>query len=193
MHANGYMADAAKICETLDVSKIEQMVDALIEARNQNGRMFILGVGGSAGNASHAVNDFRKLCGIETYSPMDNVSEISARTNDEGWETIFEGWLKTSNLSSKDVLMVFSVGGGSIERNVSVNIIKAIQLAQEVGAKTLGIVGKSEGFTASEGDAVVVVPEVNPLLVTPLSEAFQSVIWHCMVSDPRLQLNSTKW
>jgi D-sedoheptulose 7-phosphate isomerase len=193
MHATAYMKHAAVICETLDVSKIEQMVDALIEVRNQNGRMFILGVGGSAGNASHAVNDFRKLCGIETYSPMDNVSEISARTNDEGWETIFEGWLKTSNLSSTDILMVFSVGGGSIENNVSVNIIKAIQLAKEVGAKTLGIVGKAEGYTVSEGDVVVVVPEVNPLLVTPLSEAFQSVIWHCMVSDPRLQLNSTKW
>jgi D-sedoheptulose 7-phosphate isomerase len=193
MHATGYMADAVKICETLSVSKIEQMIDVLVEARNNKGRMFILGVGGSAGNASHAVNDFRKLCGIETYSPMDNVSEISARTNDEGWETIFEGWLKTSNLSSKDILMIFSVGGGSIERKVSVNIIKAIQLAQEVGAKTLGIVGKAEGFTASEGDVVVVVPEVNPLLVTPLSEAFQSVVWHCMVSDPRLQLNSTKW
>ena len=193
MHATGYMADAVKICETLDVSKIEQMVDVLVEARNKKGRMFILGVGGSAGNASHAVNDFRKLCGIETYSPMDNVSEISARTNDEGWETIFEGWLKTSNLSSKDILMIFSVGGGSIERKVSVNIIKAIQLAQEVGAKTLGIVGKAEGYTASEGDVVVVVPEVNPLLVTPLSEAFQSVVWHCIVSDPRLQLNSTKW
>ncbi|MEK9569173.1 MAG: SIS domain-containing protein [Paracoccaceae bacterium] len=193
MHATAYMKHAAVICEVLDVSKIEQMVDALIEVRKQNGRMFILGVGGSAGNASHAVNDFRKLCGIETYSPMDNVSEISARTNDEGWETIFEGWLKTSNLSSEDILMVFSVGGGSIENNVSVNIIKAIQLAKEVGAKTLGIVGKAEGYTASEGDVVVVVPEVNPLLVTPLSEAFQSVIWHCMVSDPRLQLNSTKW
>jgi len=193
MHATAYMKHAAVICEALDVSKIEQMVDALIEVRKQNGRMFILGVGGSAGNASHAVNDFRKLCGIETYSPMDNVSEISARTNDEGWETIFEGWLKTSNLSSEDILMVFSVGGGSIENNVSVNIIKAIQLAKEVGAKTLGIVGKAEGYTASEGDVVVVVPEVNPLLVTPLSEAFQSVIWHCMVSDPRLQLNSTKW
>ena len=193
MHATGYMADAVKICETLNVSKIEQMVDVLVEARNKKGRMFILGVGGSAGNASHAVNDFRKLCGIETYSPMDNVSEISARTNDEGWETIFEGWLKTSNLSSKDILMIFSVGGGSIERKVSVNIIKAIQLAQEVGAKTLGIVGKAEGYTASEGDVVVVVPEVNPLLVTPLSEAFQSVVWHCIVSDPRLQLNSTKW
>jgi D-sedoheptulose 7-phosphate isomerase len=193
MHSTVYMANAAKICDMLDVSKIEQMLDVLIATRNQNGRLFILGVGGSAGNASHAVNDFRKLCGIETYSPMDNVSEMSARTNDEGWDTVFEGWLKTSNLSNKDVLMVFSVGGGSIEHNVSVNIIKAIQLAQEVGAKTLGIVGKAEGFTASEGDAVVVVPEVNPLLVTPLSEAFQSVIWHCMVSDPRLQLNSTKW
>jgi D-sedoheptulose 7-phosphate isomerase len=153
----------------------------------------MLGVGGSAGNCSHAVNDFRKLCGIETYSPIDNVSELTARTNDEGWDTVFAGWLEVSRLNEKDAIFIFSVGGGDAERNVSPNIVKAVDLAKARSAKVLGIVGKSTGYTAKVGDVVVVVPEVNPDRVTPHSEAFQAVVWHCLVSHPALQIKRTKW
>jgi len=193
MHTRKFMAEVAKICAEINFAKIEQMTEELVALRERGGRLFILGVGGSAGNASHAVNDFRKLCGIETYTPMDNVSELSARANDEGWETVFSGWLETSQLTSNDVLFVLSVGGGDISHNVSVNIIRGIELAKQRGAQTFGIVGKENGYTATEGDIVIVVPEVNSKRVTPLSEAFQAVIWHCLVCNPKLQQSATKW
>ena len=161
--------------------------------RGRKGRLFILGVGGSAANCSHAVNDFRKLCGIETYAPTDNVSELTARTNDEGWGSVFSEWLKVSNFSSKDALLIFSVGGGNKERNVSVNLIQAIDLANEVGAKVFGIVGRDGGYTKQKGDCVVVIPTVDADKVTPIAEAFQGVIWHGFVSHPRLQMVKTKW
>ena len=153
----------------------------------------MLGVGGSAGNCSHAVNDFRKLCGIETYSPVDNVSELTARANDEGWDTIFAGWLDVSRLNERDAIFILSVGGGDIERNVSTNIVKAVDFARSRGSKVFGIVGKDTGYTAKNGDVVVVVPQVNAEWVTPLSEAFQAVVWHCLVSHPALQVRKTKW
>ena len=169
------------------------MANLLDKTREGGGRLFMIGVGGSAGNCSHAVNDFRKLCGIETYSPIDNVSELTARTNDEGWETVFVEWLRVSRLNEKDALFILSVGGGDAEKNISANIIKAINLAKEVGAKVLGVVGKPTGYTATQGDAVVVIPQVNPSRVTPLSEGFQAVVWHCLVSHPVLQRKTTKW
>ncbi len=172
---------------------IETIAEELARLRDRQGRLFLIGVGGSAGNCSHAVNDFRKLCGIEAYAPVDNVSELTARANDEGWDTIFSGWLKISHLAANDAILVFSVGGGDATRNVSVNIVKAVELAKECGAKVLGIVGRPDGFTAKNGDHVVVVPLVNDAHVTPLSEAFQAVIWHCLVSHPILQSCKTKW
>jgi D-sedoheptulose 7-phosphate isomerase len=193
MHSSDFMNEAALICAQIDTGKIERLADELAALRERGGRLFILGVGGSAGNASHAVNDFRKLCGIETYTPTDNVSELTARTNDEGWETVFEGWLQTSQLDGDDALLIFSVGGGDAERNVSVNMISAIKLAKSRGAKVFGIVGKDTGYTAKNGDVVVVVPQVNPDRITPLSEAFQAVVWHGLVSNPKLQRRATKW
>jgi D-sedoheptulose 7-phosphate isomerase len=169
------------------------MADQLAALRERSGRLFLIGVGGSAGNCSHAVNDFRKLCGIQAYSPVDNVSELTARANDEGWDTIFSGWLDVSNLAGDDALLIFSVGGGDVERNVSTNIVKAIDFAKSRGARVLGIVGKDNGYTARNGDVVVVVPQPNPARITPLSEAFQAVIWHCLVSHPKLQIKRTKW
>jgi D-sedoheptulose 7-phosphate isomerase len=193
MHSSDFIGEAAKICAEIDTRKIEALADELAALREREGRLFILGVGGSAGNASHAVNDFRKLCGIEAYSPADNVSELTARTNDEGWETVFSGWLEVSRLRASDALLIFSVGGGDSDRKVSVNIIRAIELARGRGARVLGVVGKATGFTATHGDAVVVVPQVNPDRVTPLSEAFQAIVWHALVSNPKLQRRSTKW
>jgi D-sedoheptulose 7-phosphate isomerase len=193
MHSSAFFARAADICSQIDVTKVEKLADELVALRERGGRLFILGVGGSAGNASHAVNDFRKLCGIETYSPIDNVSELTARTNDEGWETVFAGWLEVSRLKSEDALLIYSVGGGDVERNVSVNMIRAIDLAKERGAKVFGIVGRDSGYTAKTGDVVVVVPQVAPDWVTPLSEAFQAVVWHGLVSNPKLQKRATKW
>lgn len=169
------------------------MAEQLSVLRERKGRLFLIGVGGSAGNCSHAVNDFRKLCGIQAYSPVDNVSELTARANDEGWDTIFSGWLDVSNLSAEDAILVFSVGGGDVERNVSTNIVKAIDFAKSRGAKVFGVVGKDSGYTALNGDVVVVVPQVNPVRITPLSEAFQAVVWHCLVSHPKLQTRRTKW
>lgn len=192
-HVKEYFSETTQICNKIDVTSIEKMVDLLKKIREDGGRLFFVGVGGSAGNCSHAVNDFRKLCGIEAYSPIDNVSELTARTNDEGWETIFSEWLKVSRLNEKDAIFVLSVGGGDAEKNISTNIIRAIDLAKNVGAKVLGIVGKSSGYTAKNGDAVVVVPQVNPARVTPLSEGFQAVVWHCIVSHPKLQMKPTKW
>lgn len=192
-HAKTFFREAAEICQTIDLDRIEKLAHELADLRKAGGRLFILGVGGSAGNCSHAVNDFRKLCGIEAYSPVDNVSELTARANDEGWETIFSAWLEVSRLSAKDAILVYSVGGGDAERNVSVNIVRAVDLAKERGAKVFGIVGRDTGHTARHGDVVVVVPPVNPDRITPLSEAFQGVVWHCLVSHPALQVRKTKW
>jgi len=192
-HVEQFFEEAGRICETVAYSTVEALADELRALRERKGRLFLIGVGGSAGNCSHAVNDFRKLCGIQAYSPVDNVSELTARANDEGWETIFSGWLDISNLSTDDAILVFSVGGGDVERNVSTNIVKAIDFAKSRRAKVFGVVGKDSGYTALNGDVVVVVPQVNPERVTPLSEAFQAVIWHCLVSHPKLQTRRTKW
>jgi D-sedoheptulose 7-phosphate isomerase len=192
-HADEFLNEVQIICATIDVQAIEKLADALAALRTGGGRLFLLGVGGSAGNCSHAVNDFRKLCGIEAYTPVDNVSELTARTNDEGFDTIFTGWLEISRISNKDALLIYSVGGGDAERNVSVNLMRAIDLAKERGAKVFGIVGRDNGYTAKKGDIVVVIPQVNPARVTPLSEGMQGIVWHCLVSHPDLQVRKTKW
>jgi len=187
------MKEIQAVAQLVDVLAIERIAEELVDLRLRQGRLFLLGVGGSAGNCSHAANDFRKLCGIEAYSALDNVSELTARANDEGWETIFSGWLKVSQLSANDAILVFSVGGGDAARNVSVNIIRAIEFAKERSAKVLGIVGRPDGYAAMHADSIVIVPVVNPERVTPLSESYQSVIWHCLVSNPLLQTQQTKW
>lgn len=188
-----HLNEAAQIIEQLNDEVIENMADILQNVRQQGGRLFFLGVGGSAGNASHAVNDFRKIVGIETYAPTDNVSELTARTNDEGWDTVFAEWLKISKLNSNDAVFVLSVGGGNLEKNISPNLVKALQLAKERNAKILGIVGRDGGFTATVADAAVIVPTVNPANITPHSEAFQAVVWHLLVSHPKLKIQETKW
>jgi len=192
-YVDTYLADVARIAEGLDRGVLDRMIEALRGVREAGGRLFILGVGGSAGNASHAVNDFRKLAGIEAYAPTDNVSELTARTNDEGWHTVFAEWLKTSRIGPRDALLVFSVGGGSREKNVSVNLVEAIDAARAAGAKVLGIVGRDGGHTRRVGDAVLVIPVVRPESVTPYTEAFQAVAWHLLVSDPRLMVVPNKW
>lgn len=192
-HAHDFLNEIRKICAAIDIQTIERLAGALAALRAGGGRLFLLGVGGSAGNCSHAVNDFRKLCGIEAYTPVDNVSELTARTNDEGFDTIFTGWLEVSRISNKDALLIYSVGGGDAERNVSVNLMRAIDLAKERGAKVFGIVGRDTGYTAKKGDLVVVIPQVNPARVTPLSEGMQAIVWHCLVSHPDLQVRKTKW
>ena len=192
-YSKQHLAEAGKIMEQIDDSMIERMVNIIATTRENNGRLFFLGVGGSAGNASHAVNDFRKIVGIESYAPTDNVSELTARTNDEGWDTIFSEWLKTSKLNSNDTLFILSVGGGNTEKNISPNLVKALQLGKERGAKIIGIVGRDGGYTAKVADAAVIVPTVNPETVTPHSEAFQAVIWHLLVSHPVLKAKQTKW
>ena len=192
-HTESFLTEVKRICENISCDSIEGMIDELIALRARKGRLFLIGVGGSAGNCSHAVNDFRKLCGIEAYSAADNISELTARANDEGWDTIFSGWLEASNLNSPDAILIFSVGGGDIERHVSTNIVKAVIFAKSRGTKVLGIVGKDNGYTALHGDVVVIVPQVNVSRITPLSEAFQSVVWHCLVSHPKLQIRQTKW
>ncbi|MEM9107600.1 MAG: SIS domain-containing protein [Pseudomonadota bacterium] len=191
--SSNFMALAGQICGSLDPAQIDRIAEGLAATREADGRLFILGVGGSAGNAGHAVNDFRKLCDIETYAPTDNVSELTARTNDEGWETVFAGWLAGSRIRADDSVLVFSVGGGNAERNVSMNLVHALDLAQERGAKIYGIVGRDGGHTAKVGDEVVIVPTVDDGLITPLAEAFQGVVWHCLVSHPVLKRNATKW
>jgi D-sedoheptulose 7-phosphate isomerase len=188
-----FLEEVQEVTRRLDVAAIERAVDVLATVREQGGRLFILGVGGSAANASHAVNDFRKICGFECYAPTDNVSELTARTNDEGWSTIFSEWLKGSRLNAKDGLLVFSVGGGNLEKNVSPNLVSAIQLAQRTGASVVGVVGRDGGYTAKAATAAVIVPTVNPDHVTPHSEAFQAVIWHLFVSHPKLKVGKTKW
>lgn len=192
-HVPTYFREVGAIASMLDLDAVEGLAQGLRRLRDTGGRLFVLGVGGSAGNASHAVNDFRKLCGIETYAPTDNVSELTARTNDEGWHTVFAEWLKTSRVSAKDALFILSVGGGNLEKNVSPNLVSAIQVAKEAGAAVYGIVGRDGGYTKQAGDLVVVVPTVDPARVTPHSEAFQAVIWHCLVSHPDLQIIQTKW
>ncbi len=188
-----YLSEVQQIAASIDGERVEKMIDILIEAREKGGRLFILGVGGSAGNAGHAVNDFRKIAGIEAYAPTDNVSELTARTNDDGWDTSFSNWLKGSRLRAGDVLFVFSVGGGNLEKQVSVNIVSSLQLAQQVGAKVIGIVGRDGGFTAKVADACVIIPTLSPDTITPHAEAFQAVVWHGIVSHPRLKANEMKW
>ena len=188
-----FLNEAAEILNRLDATAIDRAVALLAETRRRNGRLFILGVGGSAANASHAVNDFRKIVGLEAYAPTDNVAELTARTNDDGWISVFEKWLRVSRLGTNDAVLVFSVGGGSLANQVSPNLIAALQYAQQVGAKMIGIVGRDGGFTAQVADACVIVPTVNPGHVTPHTEAFQAVIWHLMVSHPDLKAAETKW
>ena len=188
-----HLAETTEIVQKLDHETLEKMVDLLANVRDRGGRLFFLGVGGSAANASHAVNDFRKIAGIESYAPTDNVSELTARTNDEGWASVFVEWLKGSRLQSKDALMIFSVGGGNLEKNVSPNLVSALQYAKEIGASILGVVGRDGGYTAQVADTCCIVPTVNPQNVTPHSEAFQAVIWHLLVSHPKLKIQQTKW
>ncbi len=192
-HSKNFLSKIAKLSAILDHDKIEKICDELVSLRKKNGRLFILGVGGSAANAGHAVNDFRKLCGIEAYAPSDNVSELTARTNDEGWETVFSEWLKISNINNKDALMVFSVGGGNIDKNVSKNLILAVDLANKIGTKIFGIIGKDGGYVKKHGTSVINIPTVEENLITPLSESYQAIVWHCIVSNPKIQINSTKW
>jgi D-sedoheptulose 7-phosphate isomerase len=191
--AEKFLAEAARIVGKLDRASLEKAAKLIGELRTTGGRLFILGVGGSAANASHAVNDFRKIGGIEAYAPTDNVSELTARTNDEGWATVFESWLKTSKLQARDAVLVFSVGGGDVERNVSPNLVVALKLAKSVGAKIIGVVGRDGGYTAKVADACVLIPVVNPVHVTPHSEAFQAVVWHLLVSHPAVKVEQTKW
>jgi D-sedoheptulose 7-phosphate isomerase len=191
--AQQFLDEAQKVIARLDTEAIEKAVTELTRVRERGGRLFVLGVGGSAANASHAVNDFRKICGFEAYAPTDNVSELTARTNDDGWATIFAEWLKGSRLGAKDGLLIFSVGGGSLEKNVSPNLVGAIQLARQVGAAIVGVVGRDGGYTAREATACVIVPTVNADHVTPHSEAFQAMIWHLFVSHPKLKVGQTKW
>ena len=188
-----HLEEAGRVIAQLDVAAIERMVHLLADLRARGGRLFFLGVGGSAANCSHAVNDFRKLAGIEAYAPTDNVSELTARTNDEGWASVFVEWLKTSRLQAGDMLFVFSVGGGNLEKNISPNLVRAMQYARQVGAQIVGVVGRDGGYTAQVADACVIVPTVNPEAVTPHTEAFQAVVWHLLVSHPSLKAAPTKW
>ncbi len=192
-YSKQHIGEAISILGQLNLELIEKAVALLAATRERGGRLFILGVGGSAGNASHAVNDFRKICGFEAYAPTDNVSELTARTNDEGWSTVFAEWLRGSRLRKEDAVLVLSVGGGSLEKNVSPNLVEALKLAKELGATILGIVGKDGGYTAQVADVAIIVPTVNPATITPHSEAFQAIIWHLFVSHPALKVKETKW
>lgn len=188
-----FLSETAQILAKLDAGAIEEMVHLLVEAREKGGRLFILGVGGGAGHASHAVCDFRKIAGIETYSPCDNVSELTARTNDEGWDTVFSAWLAGSRLTENDIILVFSVGGGDLERNISPNLVRAVTYAREVGSKILGVVGRDGGYTAKVADACVVVPTVDPNNITAQTESIQGLVWHLIISHPNLMAASMKW
>ena len=192
-YAQEHLREAARIIEQLDIEAIEAVARTLASVRDRGGRLFFLGVGGSAGNCSHAVNDFRKLAGFEAYAPTDNVSELTARANDEGWETIFAAWLKGSRLKKADGVFVFSVGGGSLEKNISPNLVRALEYARAIGAAIVGVVGRDGGYTAQVADACVIVPTVNPDTITPHSEAMQAVVWHLLVSHPLLKTAATKW
>ncbi|SHI27682.1 SIS domain-containing protein [Pollutimonas bauzanensis] len=192
-YAQQHLNEAIEIIQKMDVAAIEKMADLLATVKTDGGRIFFLGVGGSAGNCSHAVNDFRKIVGIESYAPTDNVSELTARTNDEGWASVFIEWLKISKLTPKDALFIFSVGGGNLEKNISPNLVEALKFAKTVGSKITGVVGRDGGYTAQVADACVIVPTVNSDNITPHSEAFQAVVWHLLVSHPKLKANQTKW
>jgi D-sedoheptulose 7-phosphate isomerase len=192
-HTQLFLRQAGEICGRLDVDAIDALALRIARLRDAGGRLFVLGVGGSAGNAGHAVNDFRKLCDVETYAPTDNVSELTARTNDEGWETVFAGWLRASRANSRDGILVLSVGGGNAEHNVSMNLVRAIDEAKARGLAIFGIVGRDGGYTAKNADIAIIVPTADPRHVTPHAEAFQAVVWHCLVSHPALQKASTKW
>jgi len=192
-YVDGYLAEVKTITEQINRAEIEKMIQILLDIRRNNGRVFFLGVGGSAGNASHAVNDFRKIADIESYSPCDNVSELTARTNDDGWESVFAEWLKGSRLNNRDGVFVLSVGGGNLEKSVSVNLVRALEYAKKTGAKIVGIVGRDGGFTGKVADACVIIPTLNAATVTPHAEAFQGVIWHLIVSDPRMSVAEMKW
>ena len=193
MHSKQFFEEVSKVAQSIDLKAIETLASELVALRERGGRLFLLGVGGSAANCSHAVNDFRKLCGIEAYTPVDNVSELTARTNDEGWDTVFSAWLRTSKAGSNDAILVFSVGGGNAEKNVSANIVAGLKEAKQRGLKVFGVVGRDGGYTKQVGDCVVIVPTVEPSRVTPHTEAFQAVVWHCLVSHPDLQRIPTKW
>lgn len=193
MHTQTYFQEVVKVAQAIDLAQVERLAKELAALRERGGRLFLLGVGGSAGNCSHAVNDFRKLCGIEAYAPTDNVSELTARTNDEGWDTVFAAWLRTSRANDKDAVLVFSVGGGDLAKNVSPNIVAGLKEAKQRGLKVFGVVGRDGGYTKQVGDCVVVVPIVDAARVTPHTEAFQAVVWHCLVSHPVLQQTATKW
>lgn len=188
-----YLEAVKTIADNVDRSQVDKIVRALVDLREKGGRLFILGVGGSAANCGHAVNDFRKLAAIETYAPTDNVAELTARTNDEGWETVFEGWLKVSKISGRDAVLVFSVGGGNAEKNISRNLVKAVDLAKERGAGVYGVIGRDGGYTARNADACVIIPTVHEDMITPQAEGWQGVVWHMIVSDPRLLAYSNKW
>ena len=192
-YAKQHLNESIEIIKKIDVAAIEKMAELLAKVKQEGGRIFFLGVGGSAGNCSHAVNDFRKIVGIESYAPTDNVSELTARTNDEGWASIFVEWLRISKLTAKDALFIFSVGGGNLEKNISPNLVEALKLAKIIGSKIIGVVGRDGGYTAQVADACVIVPTVNADNVTPHSEAFQAVVWHLLVSHPKLKENQTKW
>lgn len=192
-YINKYLEQTSKIAENLDKNEIQKAIELLKEVRKNKGRLFILGVGGSAANASHAVNDFRKIAGIESYTPTDNVSELTARTNDDGWNTVFSKWLKVSNLNSKDLLLVFSVGGGNLEKNISANLVEALKLAKEVNARSIGIVSRDGGYTKQAANACILIPVMSADTVTPHAEAFQAVVWHLLVSHPEIQINEMKW
>lgn len=192
-YINQYLSEVKQVADQLNVGAIEKMIDDLVNLREKGGRLFFLGVGGGAGNATHAVNDFRKICNIESYTPTDNISELSARINDDGWDSAFVNWLKGSRLNDKDGVFIFSVGGGNREKNISVNLVRALEYAKEAGAKIFGIVGRDGGFTAQVADACVVVPTVNPETVTAHTEAFQAVVWHLIVSHPAMKVAEMKW
>lgn len=192
-HSQEYLRQAALIASSIDHEALERMAYLLADLREKGGRLFLLGVGGSAANCSHAVNDFRKLCGIEAYTPVDNVSELTARVNDDGWNTVFAAWLRTSRATKQDAIFVLSVGGGNAEKNVSVNIVHALDQAKQLGMQIFGFVGRDGGYTKQVGDEVIVIPTVDPAHVTPHTEAFQSVLWHCLVSHPKLKVQEMKW
>ena len=192
-YSKKHLTEAVEIISKIDTDSIEKMAGLIAAVKKDGGRIFFLGVGGSAGNCSHAVNDFRKIVGIESYAPTDNVSELTARTNDEGWATIFAEWLKTSKLNANDMLFIFSVGGGNLEKNISPNLVEALKLGKQVGSKIVGVVGRDGGYTAQVADVCVIIPVVNPDNITPHSEAFQAVVWHLLVSHPLLKANETKW
>jgi D-sedoheptulose 7-phosphate isomerase len=192
-YTRSYYDEVSEVVRGIDREQVDKMIDILAETRARGGRLFILGVGGGAGHASHAVNDFRKICAIEAYTPTDNVSELTARVNDDGWSTVFANWLRGSRLRADDTVLVFSVGGGNAEKNISTNIVEALKLAKSVGARVIGVVGRDGGYTREVGDACVVVPTVNPATVTPHTEAFQAVVWHGLVSHPKLLQHDMKW